>query len=93
MKIINFCGLDVNKNKAIEAIKASDFTKMQSLERRQHKEVFLLSESDPDLMFVRKGEVGDWRNYFDNSMLVMFMESFEPTLNCHGYLRIRESVY
>lgn len=84
-KVIKFCGLEFDEKKAIAAIEASDVRKMQSLEKTQHKDVSLLSNSDPSMFFVRKGVVGDWENYFSPLMLNLFLDGFGDVLHDQGY--------
>lgn len=39
------------------------------------------------LAFLRKGEVGDWRNYFDQEMNEAYWREFEPIMKRLGYRR------
>jgi hypothetical protein len=88
-RVIEFCGLKVDENKIVAAIETSDVRRMQSLEKKQHNDVSLLSNSDPSMLFVRKGIVGDWKNYFSTLMLDQFMDSFGEVLHDQGYPTVR----
>lgn len=88
-RVIEFCGLKVDENKILAAIESSDVRRMQSLEKKQHNNVSLLSNSDPSMLFVRKGIVGDWENYFSPLMLDQFLDRFGEVLRDQGYPTVR----
>jgi len=84
-KILIFSGSCVDDKKITQAVAASGIVKMQKIEKQQHKETILLSKSDPSVLFVRKGSVGDWVNYFDRAMHDIFLDAFGSVLNEQGY--------
>lgn len=86
-RVLEFAGLSVCQQAVVSAVEASNFERMQSLEKSQYKlSQSKLATSDPSIQFVRKGEIGDWQNYFTDELLSQFIDIQGKALQRLGYL-------
>ena len=90
-RVLEFAGLSVCQQAVNSAVEASNFGRMQSLEKNQYQlSQSNLATSDPSIQFVRKGEIGDWQNYFTDELLSEFINKQGKALQRLGYLDKQE---
>ena len=86
-RILEFAGLSVNQDTVMAAVKASKFENLQSYERLQEKILFEdIANSDLSIPFFRKGQVGDYKNFFSDELIKDFIEIHGSALERLGYL-------
>jgi len=86
-KAVRFAGLEYDCEKIKRAVKASSFKEMQKLEVEQHDIYFAKhGAKDKDILFIRKGEKGDWQNHFSKDDEKLFVELHGQTLKKLGYV-------
>jgi hypothetical protein len=68
-KVITFLGLDdqADNERISRAVTYSSFDKMQQTEIKQRQDIPTHKNSDFSINFIRKGQVGDYKNYFSTS--------------------------
>ena len=86
VKILKHIGLKIIPKRIKIAIDASSFDKMYRLECKQHDLISTLSDSEPDIPFVRKGIFGDYLNYFDKNMEAEFIKIHFEALKHLDYI-------
>lgn len=79
--VIDFCGVEERDGSINDAIARSDFSFMSELERKHGRGIY---KSGPDV-FMRKGEVGDWKKMFDDDSKNIFKDMEGDTLIKLGY--------
>ncbi|MGW8247530.1 MAG: sulfotransferase domain-containing protein [Acidiferrobacterales bacterium] len=84
-KILKFCGYEIDKGKINMAIEASSIERMRRSETEQGRSNELFSSSDQSISFVRRGEKGQWQQYFDKSLLDVFVEHHGIALSRLNY--------
>jgi Sulfotransferase domain len=86
-KVLEFAGLSVDSDAVQSALEFSSFERLQQYEKYQfHLSNSPLALSDSSIQFMRKGQVGDWRNYFTEELLEQFMQVHGKALERLGYL-------
>ena len=90
IRILEFAGVPADHDTALRAIEASRFEKMRDLEKKQHHQFDRLSNSDPAISFVRKGEVGDYQNHFNNILMQKFLAVHGGALERLNYIQRTE---
>lgn len=84
-KIIQFVGLAVDEEKIMNAVEASQFEKMQSLEKEAINQIDLLSKSDTKINFVRSGKTSQWKDLFTEKMINDFINIHSKALTRLDY--------
>lgn len=81
-RIIEFCGLSYTERKIENAVDASGFGNMQQLEKQfgVHGVVGVRNGS-----FVRRGQIGGWRNELDESCLRFIESKYYSVMDRFGY--------
>jgi hypothetical protein len=74
-RVLKFANLPIDSNRLISAVKSSEFGNMQKLEK--HELVRAPGDIDPTIQFVRKGQIEEWRELFNEQLLADFID-------CHG---------
>lgn len=87
IKILKFINLPIDKKKVTSAIHASKFEEMAKIENKQIKDIPKLSDSDIQISFMRKGEIGDYVNYFNDDMEAEFWQVQGETMKQMGYYK------
>lgn len=85
-EVLEFSHIPIEQQKLVAAVKASEFQTMQRLEKSQFHLARELSDSDPNIPFVRKGQIGDWQNFFDDEMLADFISRHGFALERLNYI-------
>lgn len=83
--ILNFLNLKINESLLQQAIQNSSFNKMRELEKHLLSREPLLKNSDSDLFFIRKGIIGDYKNYLDEGMERSFINVHCNSMRRVGY--------
>lgn len=84
-KILDFSGLEIVPIKLQESIRASSFENMKIMENLQNNFTELLSNSNQNISFVRKGLVGDWKNMFQEEDTKLFKKNHADVLKSFNY--------
>lgn len=84
-KVADFIGLDSDSEIINRAIELSSFDSMKSLEMEQAKTSQLLKNTDLTKSFIRKGDVQEWKQYFDKELLHVLYRNFGKAMNNAGY--------
>lgn len=82
-KIVNFAGLEASTNQMETAIEASSFNNMRRLEVERGRP-YKQQEGSAEL-FVRKGQVGNWQDFFGPEEKALFKAREGETLMRLGY--------
>jgi hypothetical protein len=85
IKILRFCNLSLNEEKIDRSIKNSSFESMRKIEIGSPKLFNEERNLKKGYHFMRKGNVGDWHNYYSNDLLSLFMEKHKEIMNSLGY--------
>lgn len=85
LRVMEFAGITVTETAAAVAVERSSFEHMQKLEREQHSISPELARSDREIPFVRRGESGSWRDFFDDETLAEFVDLHGSALRRLGY--------
>ena len=85
-KVVRFVGLEYDSEKIKRAVKASSFKEMQKLEVEQHDEHIAKFGVSKEILFVRKGQKGDWSNHFSKENEELFLSYHGKTLEKLGYI-------
>jgi O-antigen chain-terminating methyltransferase len=92
IKILEFAGLKVDNNVAKTAVEMSQFEKLQDYEKKQEQILFKdIADSNLSFKFFRRGQVGDYKNYFDENLLKNFIKYHGSTLKRLDYLNNADS--
>ncbi|MDJ0744587.1 MAG: sulfotransferase domain-containing protein [Xenococcaceae cyanobacterium MO_167.B27] len=75
--VLSFSEIAFDYKRILSAVNASSFDAMKKIEQKQHDQVSLFANSDPNIQFVRNGEIGEWKKFFTT-------ESVENFINIHG---------
>lgn len=75
-KTADFLGKNISDEQAIELAKHLEFSKMAA-NPAINLEAIIPQNKDPDTNFIRKGKVGDWRNYINDDLSNRFDEWIE----------------
>ncbi|MDH3973166.1 MAG: sulfotransferase domain-containing protein [Deltaproteobacteria bacterium] len=88
VKALEFAGLDIEKKRLERAIEESSFPRMQELEVRQHNECPTLGKEleNKDILFVREGRSGGWKNYFSIEDEKAFYKYNNSVMDKLGYI-------
>ncbi len=88
-RFLEFADLPIDSSRLTSAVKASEFSNMQKLEKQQQyreDQYRVFGGSDPNIQFVRKGQVGGWQEFFDDRLLADFIDRHGSTLERLDYL-------
>ena len=85
-KILFFLGYDVDSKRLLSAIANADFSRMAALEKELNKNEPLLKNSNLDIPFIRKAQVGDYKNYFNKKNEEEFLKKHYSGLKRTGYI-------
>ncbi|MEQ8463047.1 sulfotransferase domain-containing protein [Coleofasciculus sp. E1-EBD-02] len=86
IKILEFANISVNYDAATAAIESSKFEKMKTLEKAQHNMFYRLSDSDASIPFIRRGQVGNWKQFFTDDLMNEFIRVHGLALERLNYL-------
>ncbi|GEM_PF-159605 len=86
IRVLEFSGFPVNRGAAAAAAEASDFRRMQEMEKKQYHLVPQLAHSDPNIPSVRKGTIGESKAYFSDAITAKFIRIHGHALERLGYL-------
>ena len=86
IRILEFAGLGVDEDAVVGAVEASGFEKMKNLENTQSKLLDVLANTDLSMKFVRQGKVAEYVNYFNDELLIDFIDIHGSALRRLGYL-------
>lgn len=82
-EIINFIGANYDQSVLKNGIKETSFS---NLRKRELTEGVAEFNSTEDLTFIRKGEIGDWKNYFDKEDEDRFLNVNKSLMLELGYI-------
>lgn len=86
-KMIRFAGMEVDEERLKVAVEASDFSRMQKMEKDQNEGFFIPSGSRrDDILFVRRGQSGDWKNHFKKEDEEYFLKLHGKVMKRLGYI-------
>ena len=85
IKILQFAGVSVDLQLARRAVEQSEFEKMKNLREIQADKLYYRDEN-PIVSAIRKGQVGDYKNFFDEQLLEQFTDVHGSALRRLGYL-------
>jgi len=85
-RVLDFAGLLIDQDEIADAVRASEFDRMRRLEKSQHALYERFSTTNPDIPFIRSGQDGQWRQFFNDEMLARFVEVHGIGLRRLGYL-------
>lgn len=87
IRFLTFAGITVEDDRVAQAVKASSFKNMRRIEKESYQPFEWFNPSDPSIIyFVRKGEIGDWQEFFTDQTLAEFIEIHGSALEQLGYL-------
>lgn len=86
-RIVDFIGLtNVDDNKIKEAIRKSNFENLKKDEIENRKKIKELKNTDKSISFFRKGENGNWKEFFTEEQLRLLYEKFEHKMREFDYI-------
>lgn len=85
-RVFEYFDIPMAREQLISAVAASEFSRMQSLEKEQNDKYHDFVNTDPSIPFMRKGKVGDWKEYFTKEQLKDFIDIHGAALRRLGYL-------
>ena len=74
-RIINYCGIDISKDRLVQAVKSASF---ENITHRDKGEENVHAHQ-------RKAIAGDWRNYFDEELKIKFKQKYGDLLIAAEY--------
>jgi hypothetical protein len=85
--VLKFSNMDIKDDRLLRAINCSSKENMMNDEKnnRNNSIVFKNTNSESDYKFIRKGIIGDWKEYYDKKMNQVFCEKYGKILNDLGY--------
>ena len=88
-RILSFADIEVRKSDLQKAVEASKFENMKKMEEEQNqkegKNFPGKGSADEEKRFMRKGERGDWQDWFDEELLREFESTHRAGLICGEY--------
>jgi hypothetical protein len=88
-RILEFAGLAPDSARIEQAVDASSFSRMRSLEQRQRREVGAWACTNPNIPFVRSGLIGESRRHFTAELQAGFTDRHGRALERLGYINRR----
>lgn len=86
-RILEFAGLSVDPKMAKASAEAANFENLKEYEKSQEKINYKdLKNSDMSIKFFRSGKIGEYKNYFSDSLMSDFLEVHGSVLKRLGYL-------
>lgn len=85
-RIIEFAGMALSEEQLNSAITASQFSRMQKLEKEQGDQFEQFLNSNRSLPFIRSGKVGESKEYFSPELSMEFNKIQGDALSLLGYL-------
>lgn len=83
-KIAGFLGISATPQQMLQAVERSSADRMRELERVQGDR-FSLTDSRPDLHFVRVAKSGDWKSGLSDAAIVKIEAAWGPLMRSLGY--------
>ncbi len=84
-RVLVLAGVQPDHSLVEQAVVASSFENMKSLEDKQEMQHSALRDSDKSIRFVRKGRVGQWMTHFDARTLANFQRANGTAMKRLGY--------
>jgi len=84
-RVLSFVGMEIQDKAVNQASEASSFDNMRESEKAHHDKALGLDDSDSSRRFIRKGERGDWRNFFNEYCHERFLRVHGEALRRMGY--------
>ncbi|MCB0637128.1 MAG: sulfotransferase domain-containing protein [Lewinella sp.] len=76
---------DLSKEKLEQAIEMSSFQQMKQVEQQYGRNFRSKSDAEKSSVFMRKGEKGDWVNYFDDEDVALLKQRAGAVMKEWGY--------
>ncbi len=86
-KILLFVYGRYDAQKMVAAVQASDFSQMAEREQKERMMLPRNAASDATISFVRKGQPGDYTNYFSSDQEKLLLERFKLTMKRVNYIK------
>lgn len=84
-RLASVLGIVADENKIREAIEASSFSSMKTIEQKNGRPFTNESDKATATDFVRKGQQGDWVNYFSQEDLAYLSQNTKDLASRFGY--------
>ena len=78
-------GIEADRGKITHAIEASSFSSMSKIEQKTGRPFKNETDKITSTKFVRKGQKGDWINYFTQEDLALLSQHTSATAQRFGY--------
>jgi hypothetical protein len=85
-RVLEFAGVELREKAITSAVEASSFENMKETEEKERNRIDRLKDDEPTKQFMRKGQAGEWREYFDDQMNRRFLGVHETALLQLGYM-------
>ncbi|WP_035464835.1 sulfotransferase domain-containing protein [Algoriphagus vanfongensis] len=85
-KILKFIDIDVSDEVIANSVNNSSFINMKKNEKLNSGNIKILNNSNENIAFVRKGEIDEWKDYFDSEDLDLLYYHFGKTMKKLDYV-------